>query len=68
MDWYSLFGKTVVPFTTHVSSGLGDTVEKIQNLIPEAKVFQGIAIQENSLDNDNIDETLKEQLGEYIVE
>lgn len=68
LDEYNFSDKTVIPFTTHVSSGPGDTVEKIQNLIPEAEVLPGIAIQENFLDNDNIEETLKKQLDEYIIE
>ena len=64
---YDFSGKTVIPFTTHNSSGLGGTVEKIQTLIPEAEVLAGISIQENTLDSDRLNEILEERLQEYIA-
>lgn len=65
---YDFSGKTVIPFTTHNSSGLGGTVEKIQTLIPEAEVLAGISIQENTLDSDRLNEILEKYLEEYIAE
>lgn len=68
LDEYDFSGKTVIPFTTHYSSGLGNTVEKIQNLLPKAKVMSGISIQEDTLDSSTLDEILQERLSEYAVE
>lgn len=65
---YDFSGKTVIPFTTHNSSGLGGTVEKIQTLIPEAEVLAGISIQENTLDSDRLNEILEKYLEEYTAE
>ena len=64
---YDFTGKTVIPFTTHFSSGLGGTVEKIRNLIPEAEVLPGISVQENTLTSDRLDEILQEYLEEHKV-
>ena len=64
---YDFTGKTVIPFTTHFSSGLGGTVEKIRNLIPEAEVLPGIFVQENTLTSDRLDEILQEYLEEHKV-
>lgn len=67
LEEYDFSDKTVIPFTTHVSSGLGDTVEKIQKLIPEADVLSGISIQEEELNN-NLEQSLSRQLAGYVVE
>ena len=64
---YDFSGKTVIPFTTHFSSGLGNTVEKIQALIPEAEVLSGIAIQENTLESDRLNEILEGYFEEHKV-
>ena len=64
---YDFTGKTVIPFITHFSSGLGGTVEKIRNLIPEAEVLPGISVQENTLTSDRLDEILQEYLEEHKV-
>ena len=64
---YDFTGKTVIPFTTHYSSGLGNTVEKIQDIIPEAEVLPGISIQENTLDSDRLNEILEGYLEEHKV-
>lgn len=62
LDEYDFSGKTVIPFTTHVSSGLGDTQEKIQKLIPNADVKSGFAVQESDADSDNLEKILNEEL------
>ena len=64
---YDFTGKTVIPFTTHYSSGLGNTVEKIQGLIPDAEVLPGISVQETALDRDRLNEILQEYLEEHKV-
>lgn len=67
LDEYDFSGKTVIPFTTHVSSGLGDTVEKIQKLVPGAEVQQGIAIKEDELEGEQLNDILIKQLKEYGI-
>lgn len=67
LDEYDFSGKTVIPFTTHFSSGLGGTVEKIQDLAPGAEVLPGISIQENILNSDRLDEILETYLEEHKV-
>ena len=39
-----LNGKTIVPFTTHEGSGLGNTVEDLRKAYPKADVLNGFAI------------------------
>lgn len=62
LDEYDFSGKTVIPFTTHASSGLGGTPEKIQKLIPNADVKSGFAVQESDVDGDNLEKILNEEL------
>ncbi len=53
MALYSFFerfpfpGKTIVPFSTHMGSGLADGPEQIARLCPQAGVLDGIAIRGN---------------------
>ena len=53
MALYSFFerftfpGKTIVPFSTHMGSGLADGPEQIARLCPQARVLEGIAIRGN---------------------
>lgn len=53
MALYSFFerftfpGKTIVPFSTHMGSGLADGPEQIARLCPQARVLEGIAIRRN---------------------
>ena len=64
---YDFTGKTVIPFTTHFSSGLGNTVEKIQGMIPDAEVLPGISVQENTWNSDRLNEIFQEYLEEHKV-
>lgn len=41
MESYDFSGKTVVPFATSGSSGMGDSGKNMQELAPKAKVFDG---------------------------
>lgn len=41
MESYDFSGKTVIPFATSGSSGIGEAPNNIQNLAPNAKVLQG---------------------------
>lgn len=41
-DWQ---GKTVIPFCTHVGSGMGHSVSDIRRICPSATVLEGMAIR-----------------------
>ena len=41
---YDLNGKTLIPFTTHEGSGLGNCVTDLKKAYPNAKVLQGFSI------------------------
>lgn len=41
MESYDFSGKTVVPFATSGGSGLGDSAQNLQALVPGAKVAEG---------------------------
>lgn len=61
LDEYDLSGKTVLPFCTHGGSGLSGTDKNIQSEEKDAKVTDGLAISDSSLDDadGDIDEWLK---------
>ena len=48
-DRYTFPAKTIVPFSTHLGSGLADGPEQIARLCPQAKVLKGLAIRGNSV-------------------
>ena len=41
---YDLSGKTIIPFTTHEGSGLGNCVKDLKEVYPKANVEQGFSI------------------------
>ncbi len=41
---YDFSGKTVVPFCTHLGSGLGQSVTDISKLCPKSKISDGLAV------------------------
>lgn len=45
LDQADLNGKTVIPFTTHEGSGLGNTKAQLEAQYPNATVLKGIAIR-----------------------
>ena len=49
-DQFTFPGKTIVPFTTHMGSGLADGPEQIARLCPQARVLEGLAIRGNRVD------------------
>lgn len=61
LDEYDLSGKTILPFCTHGGSGLSGTDNKVQQEEKDAKVANGLAISDSSLDDagEDIDEWLK---------
>ena len=42
---YDLSGKTIAPFITHEGSGLGQSVEDITKLCPNATILAGLAVR-----------------------
>lgn len=50
LEEYDFAGKTILPIATHKGSFLGDSVEDIRALLPEAKVKTGIAVSGSSVD------------------
>lgn len=44
-DTYDLTGKTIVPFSTHAGSGLGDCERLARSYYPQGKILQGLAVQ-----------------------
>lgn len=46
-DRFTFPGKTVVPFSTHMGSGLADGPEQIARLCPQATVLEGLAVRGN---------------------
>lgn len=44
-EQYSFAGKTIIPFSTHLGSGLGNAPEDITALCPQARLLQGLAVR-----------------------
>lgn len=49
LEHFDFGGKIIKPFCTHEGSGLGDSINDIKNLCPEAKVGTGLAIRGGSV-------------------
>lgn len=49
LEAYDFSGKTIVPFCTHGSGGLGRSVSDIRKLCPTAHVLDGLAIRGDSV-------------------
>ena len=62
LNEYELSGKTVLPFCTHGGSGLCGTDKNIQQEEKDAKVADGLAISDSSLNDagEDIDKWLKD--------
>lgn len=45
LEKFDFTGKTIRPFCTHEGSGLGNSLQDIRRICPDAKVEQGLAIQ-----------------------
>ena len=58
---YDLSGKTVIPFTTHEGSGLGNCVEDLKKACPKARVQKGFSIygHEVRTGRDTVEQWLK---------
>ena len=51
LSQYDFSGKTIVPFMTHLGSGLGRTMAHVRELCPSAFVLQGKAIRGDAVDS-----------------
>ena len=51
-DKYDLNGKTIIPFTTHEGSGLGNVVEDLKKLYPNATFKEAFSIYGHETRND----------------
>ena len=51
-DKYNLNGKTIIPFTTHEGSGLGNVVEDLKKLYPNATIKEAFSIYGHETRND----------------
>jgi len=51
-DKYDLNGKTIIPFTTHEGSGLGNVVEDLKKLYPNATFKEAFSIYGHEIRND----------------
>lgn len=49
LEEYDFSGKTVIPFTTYGNGGWGKSVDSIREMLPEATILDGLAIQEHEL-------------------
>ena len=60
-DKYNLNGKTIIPFTTHEGSGLGNVVEDLKKLYPNATFKEAFSIYGHETRNDlsKVDKWLK---------
>lgn len=46
---FDFTGKTVIPFCTHDGYGSGNSYQEIKNLVTEANVLEGLAIESNEI-------------------
>lgn len=54
-ETYDLTGKTIVPFTTHAGSGLGDSERLARKYYPDGDILPGLAIQGTNSANSKTD-------------
>ena len=63
LDTYDLSGKTIIPFCTSSSSGLGNTVTDIEKAEPNANVLNGLSIQGSNVGS----ETTKSMIDTWLT-
>jgi flavodoxin len=49
LDEYDLSGKTVIPFCVHGGSGFADTIRRITEQEPRAKMLEGFTVSRNTV-------------------
>ena len=51
LSHYDFNGKVIIPFSTHEGSGLGNSVNDIKKLVPNAEIKDGLAIRGSDAKN-----------------
>ena len=67
LDEYDLSGKVVYAYAANAGSGFADSIERIQELEPDAAVKEGIAVSQNEMENakNAVLSTVREQKTEF---
>lgn len=66
-DEYDLSGKTIIPFCTHAGSQFSSTIDRIEELEPEANVFEnGFTVSASDVENHGDD--VNDQVKSWIEE
>lgn len=55
-----LAGKTILPYSTHEGSGLGQSISDLKRLCPNATVKNGVAIKGSSVQTANVEKIIKQ--------
>ena len=66
LESYDFSGKTVIPFSTHAGSGMGQTQGTVESLATGADVLDGLAIRGQTAQNDP--DTAKEDVTAWLEE
>lgn len=53
LETYDLSNKTIIPFSTHASSGLGNSVQTIKSYLPNNTILEGHAIAGSAINNES---------------
>lgn len=51
LEEYDFSEKTVIPFTTYGDGGFGRSITSIQEILSDATILDGLAVQEHDMDN-----------------
>jgi flavodoxin len=62
---YNLNGKTLIPFTTHEGSGLGNSVNDLKKAYPKANVLSGFSIYGHECQKDDIKDKVAKLIKKY---
>ena len=50
LEEYDFSGKTVIPFTTYGDGGFGRSINSIKEILSDATILEGFAVQEHELE------------------
>jgi flavodoxin len=61
LEQYDFSGKTIIPFTTHGSSGFSNNINTIKSILPDSVILEGLAVSRASIQNskNEVNEWLK---------
>jgi|GEM_PF-355193 len=62
---YDFDGKTILPYSTNYSSGLGESVERIRTLAPGANVADGLSVGQGRVEDESLTAELLKWLDGY---